>query len=146
MLVTKSERSGQVRSGGKVYQAALYCFGRPDLPIWIRHCYKLIQNKDMRCDKHSEQNSRCNIEKRLHIFLTSTDPTQGVWNQERQLLSRMLHMFTKKKKFWYVFCGYIKLQASVVIRKESYKAFAASLWPSHKRHAGDGGGDFPQDI
>jgi hypothetical protein len=78
MLVTKSERSGQVRSGGKVYQAALYCFGRPDLPIWIRHCYKLIQNKDMRCDKHSEQNSRCNIEKRLHIFLTSTDPTQGV--------------------------------------------------------------------
>ena len=66
MLVTKSElqTSGQVRSSGKVHRAAQYRFGRPDLRIWIRQCYKLIQNKDMRCDKHSEQNSRCNIEKR----------------------------------------------------------------------------------
>ena len=67
-----------------------------------------------------------------------------MWNQERQLLSRMLYMFTKNC-FWYVFCGYLKLQAFVVIRKESYRLFATSLYPPYKRHAGDtcgGGGTF----
>ena len=100
------------------------------------------QNKDMSCDKHSEQNSHCNIEKRLQIFLTSTDPT--TWDVKSGTSAVTMH-FTHvyQKMFWYVFCGYIKLQASVVIRKESYKSFATSLWPPHKRYAGEtGGGTF----
>jgi len=98
----------------------------------------------MRCDKHSEQNSRCNIEKRQQIFLASTDPTTwDVKSGASAVITHVIHVYNKKKKVWYVFCGYIKLQASLVIRKENYKAFAASLWPPHKRHAGEtGGGTF----
>lgn len=99
MLVTKSElqTSGQVRSSGKVHHAALYRFGRTDLRKRIRHCYKLIQNKDMRCDKTSEQNSRCNIGKRLQIFLTSTDPT--TWDVKpgtSAVITHVIHVYQKK--------------------------------------------------
>jgi hypothetical protein len=99
MLVTKSElqTSGQVRFSGKAHHAALYRFGRPDLRIRIRHCYKLIQNKNTRCDKHSEQNSRCNIEKRLQIFLTSTDPTTwDVKSGTSAVTTHVIHVYQKK--------------------------------------------------
>lgn len=98
MLVTKSElqTSGQVKSSGKVHYAVLYRFGRPDLRISIRHCYKLIQNKDMRRDKRSEQNSRCNIEKRLQIFLTSTDPTTwDVKSGASTVITHVIHVYQK---------------------------------------------------
>lgn len=99
MLVTKSElqTSGQVRSSGNVYHAALYRFGRPDLRIRFRHCYKLIQNTDTRCHKHSEQNSRCNIEKRLQIFLTSTDSTTwDVKSGTSAVITHVIHVYQKK--------------------------------------------------
>jgi len=91
------QTSGEVRPSGKVHHGALYRFGKPDIWIRIRHCYKLIQNKDMRCDKHSEQNSRCNTEKRLQIFLTSTDHTTwDVKSGTSAVITHVTHVYQKK--------------------------------------------------
>jgi len=52
-------------------------------------------------------------------------------------------MFTKKNVLLRILWLYKTTSIRSVIRKESYKAFAAGLWPPHKRHAGEtGGGTF----
>jgi hypothetical protein len=96
MLELKVDYRPAVKSGlVERYTTRHYRFGRPDLRIRIRHCYKLIQNKDTRCDKHSEQNSRCNIEKRLQIFLTTTDPTWDVKSGTSAVITHVIHVYQK---------------------------------------------------
>ena len=149
MLVNKSElrTSGEVRSSGKVHHAALYRFRRPDIRIRIRHCYKLIQNKDMRCDKHSEQNSRCNKEKRMQIFLTSTDHTTwDVKSGTLAVITHVIHVYPPKK----VLVRILWIYKTTCIRSNTKEKlqivcdkFVTASSTTCRRH---GWGNFPQDI